>query len=188
MSGPEHAPVNRAASIVIVGVLLCHLAQAGPQEAARPARASWESFDRVLQSILEASRDRFRRVEGVRIENRRREFYFEAKTYLPQASYCRILEGPVYCCEWDAKGPSAALSVYEKLVGRIKGAVGEQWAQTARMGKARKDTLFRAEGRAIVQAIWQSDPPKVYVLVLPPGSSNEGYTGNIPSIENFLHP
>lgn len=183
-----HSTVRAISILGACAALSCSLAETPQKVSPVPARPAWDSFDRVLQSILLASRDSFRTVEGVRIENRRREFYFEAKTYLPGASYCRVLEGPAYCCEWDVAAQAAATSLYEKLSDRIKAALGAEWTKTTKSAKARKDTLFGAEGKAAVQVILHTTPLKVYVVVLTAGSSKDGYVGNIPAIEDFLHP
>ena len=165
------------------------LAEAQQNPSPEP-RVGWEAFDGVLETILKASNQRFRPVEGPRIENRRREFYFEARVYLPEAMYCRIFDqgGLVYCCEWEVKSQASSTSVYEKLVTRIESALGTKWAKRARSGRLRKEMLFSAEGKPIVQAIQDVNPPQVYVLVLPAGSSKDGYVGSIPSMGSFLHP
>src|SRR4029453_12730379 len=66
-------------------------------------------FKKILEYVLKGSADRFHNVEGARIENRRREYYFEARVYLPGATYCQILRNKnwfVYNCEWNkASGP-----------------------------------------------------------------------------------
>jgi hypothetical protein len=149
-----------------------------------------DTFSQVLQRALRSSADRFRDLEGVRIENRKRHYFFEAKVYLPEASYCRVFnqEGPVYCCEWRDKGYSASKTRYQNLIQNIESSLGPGWTKTVKSGKLRNEVLFRAERRPVVQAILDSEPPETYVLVLPAEPSRDGFVGKIPSMEEFAHP
>lgn len=163
-------------------------AQPGPSLQAR--RVPWESFNSVLTSILRASRDDFAILEGARIENRRRDWFYEAKAFLPEATYCRIFyqDRAVFCCEWDEKGQAAAALLYEKLTGSIGKAVGEEWSKKEKSDGARKEMVFASDRKPVIHAILHVGSAQVLVLVLPPGSSKEGFRGTVPSIDSFVHP
>src|SRR5947207_3295794 len=91
------------------------LAQQPQNETRESKTASHNQFGPVLQRVLASSADRFRGLEGARIENRKRDHFFEAKLYLPEANYCRIFnQGDlVYCCEWRDKGYSGSKIRYQ---------------------------------------------------------------------------
>ena len=148
-----------------------------------------EEFDQSLQLVLRSSRENFRTVEGARIENRRRDFFFEARTYLPTANYCRIFfEGtPVYCCEWTVKDKAPSALLFEKLLAKIEGALRAEWVKKERSTSHRKDVVFSAQQKPVVHIMRPPDMRHIYILVLPPGSSTEGYLGIIPSTEDFVH-
>jgi hypothetical protein len=159
-------------------------------QVAWPAGPGWETLGPELKHLLRESRENFHTVEGARIENRRRDSFFEAKTYLPEASYCRIFQqgGTVYCCEWDGRGASAATALFGRLVGQIEGVLGAEWSKTEKKTARRQEVLFRGEDKPLVHVILQSSPVQVYVVVLPPGGPKDGLTGEIPSIVEFVHP
>ena len=164
--------------------------QAQPASSLKARRVPWESFDSVLSSILRASRDDFAILEGARVENRRRDWFYEAKAFLPEATYCRIFYqgGAVFCCEWDETSPGGSTLLYDKLVGAIGTALTGDWSKKAKADKLRKEVVFTGDHKPVIHAILQSNPAQVLVLVLPPGSSKEGFAGNVPSIHGFVHP
>ena len=86
------------------------------------------------------------------------------------------------------KNQNGSRILYENLVTKIEGTLGAEWEKVVKSQKLRKETVFRGEKRPIVQAILQMAPPAVYVLVLPAGVAREGFTGRIPSLDDFIHP
>jgi hypothetical protein len=146
------------------------------------------SFDQALRLIMATSTTNFRKVHGAKIENRKGDYYFEAALYLPEATYCRIFRQSeyIYCCEWRPKSKAELEPLYESIVGRVERALGSAWLKSSQTGKLRKDTVFHAEGKPLVQVILQPAQSEVYVLVLKPGWPKEGFTENVSSTENFL--
>ncbi len=145
----------------------------------------------MLQQALRSSLDRFRELEGARVENRKREYFFESKIYLPEANYCRIFSHQgfmVFCCEWRDKASSPSKTRYQSLIGTTQNALGAEWTKTVKAGKARQEVLFTAEGKPTVHVMLDAEPPEAYVLVLPPNASKSGFAGRIPTMEEFVHP
>jgi hypothetical protein len=50
----------------------------------------------------------------------------------------------------------------------------------------RKETVFSAARQPVVQVLFQRDQSQVYVLVMKPGYSKEGYMAKIPTTEEFI--
>src|SRR5216684_5731821 len=101
--------------IVLGGIAFSwSLAQQLPGAQPESKSSSQNAFSEALQNAMRSSAIRFRDLEGARIENRKRDYFFEAKIYLPEATYCRIFNqgGLVYCCEWKDKGYSASKARY----------------------------------------------------------------------------
>ena len=94
----------------------------------------------------------------------------------------------VYCCEWRDKGYSASKTRYQTLLGNIESSLGPGWTKTVKSGKLRREVLFTAEGRPVVHAILDMEPPEAYVIVLPAEASADGFVGKIPTIDEFVHP
>ncbi len=149
-----------------------------------------DGFGPALQRALHSSLDRFRELEGARIENRKRDYFFESKIYLPEAKYCRIFNHrgwTVFCCEWRDRGYSSSKARYQNLIGNTESALGPEWTKNLKAGK-RQEALFTAEGKPTVQVMLDSEPLETYVLILPPNGSKGGFVGRIPTMEEFVHP
>lgn len=91
-----------------------------------------KDFPATLHRVLRAARERFRPLQGFRVEMRPgRTYWFEPKVLLPGAARCRIFEHPraSYVCEWDRGVTLAALAE------KVAGALGEEWQRTDRPQK-----------------------------------------------------
>lgn len=141
-------------------------------------------FEKILEHILKASTDRFRNVQGAIIENRRREHYFEARVYLPGATYCQILRDRtwwVYDCEWKkASGPSGLPALFEQLASKVQNALGTEWNRAPVARKSGVEVLFSKENQPIVQVIRESKPLVVHLFITPAGVSITGVGENLP--------
>ena len=122
-------------------------------------------FAEALKQIVRASRYEFRPVEGARIDfHPGRKSWFEAKVYLPGASYCRIVDDPrlEYNCEWAATPNRRVLArFYEKLAAEVEAALGPDWKR--RSEGSGKGIMFEGQGTS----------KGVVIKVLPPGSGAE---------------
>jgi hypothetical protein len=141
-------------------------------------------FDETLRTVMRFSGTDFRSVQGPKVENKRREFYYEAALYLPEANYCRILKDKewMYLCEWRKKSRAEAPQLFEKLTGQVQAALGGNWQMTSKTGPAK---IFYAEGKPVVQLNLHEERSEVHLLVLRAGSSKEGFTGKIPTTEEL---
>jgi hypothetical protein len=166
-----------------MGVLvLCSVSSAAQNDA---------TFDVALKHILRASKDRFIPIEGARIENRRRDFFFEPRVYLPGATYCRIFElekSWVFGCEWEpAKPPARFAGLYDQLAAKVEAALGTDWNKEISSRNARKEVLFVASERPTIQVIQQTRPPAVHLFVFPAGALARGIS-TLPDWQVFFHP
>jgi hypothetical protein len=148
-------------------------------------------FDETLEHVLRASKERFIPVEGARNENRLREFFFEAKLYLPGATFCRVFQRdktPIYGCEWEqAAIPNSFAGLYDRLTAKIEAALGSDWNKRPGSRKSGKDVLFTANDRPTVQLILETGAPMIHVFIFPAGSSQKGIT-TLPDWHTFFHP
>jgi hypothetical protein len=147
-----------------------------------------KAFDRQLKRILIESPTIFRRLEGARLENRLREYYFEAKLYLPDASYCRILkhEGTtVYTCEWENR---KKIDWYTRLVSVIERSLGPQWDKRPGPRGKGQQVVFSGDRKPTVQVIWEPLAAAVHVVILPDGASRNGIQSDLPLLPDFFHP
>ena len=162
-----------------------------PGSAATSEKSSIDqgAFDETLKRILRESTTLFRFIEGVRLENRRREDYFEPKINLPAASYCRILkhEGTtIYTCEWQ--NLKTVNDRYTRLVTAIERTLGPEWNKRPGPWQTGQQTLFFRDGKATVQVIWEQKAAVIYVVVLPDGASRKGIQTDLPTLPAFFHP
>src|SRR5438046_1437781 len=122
--------------IVFAGTLLSGVFARAQRNPRSPASLSTSegspidqnAFDQLLQRILRESLSGFWRIEGSRIENRLREFYFEPKINLPGALYCRVLkhEGTtIYTCEWE--NGKVVNNWFAPLADAIERSLGPEW-------------------------------------------------------------
>ena len=152
---------------------------------------AYDSVERALPRLMRESKEGFRGIEGGRVENRRRDLIFESKVYLPDAEYCRIFqrEALIYACEWHKDPGKAGLSVlFDRTVVKIEAVLGAEWSKKSGSTKSRKDVLFRAERKPLVQVILESGPAVLYVLVMPPDAPENGVVNKLPSLVEFVHP
>ena len=142
------------------------------------------SLGEALRTIMMFSTTGFRSAQGAKVENKRREFYYEAALYLPDANYCRVLKDKdwMYLCEWRKKSNSEALQFFEKLASQVQAALGTDWRMTSKAGPGK---VFYAAGKAMVQLNLHEDRSEIHLLVLRPGSPKEGFTGKIPTTEEL---
>jgi hypothetical protein len=149
------------------------------------------AFDEALKQVLRASKDRFLRIEGARVENRRREYFFEPRVYLPTATYCRIFQQEkttIYGCDWErAASPNSFADLYERLVAKIESALGPEWNKQLGPRKSAKEVLFTADDRPTVQVIRETGAPLIHAFVLPAGTSQKGVV-TLPDWHAFFHP
>jgi hypothetical protein len=150
------------------------------------------NFGQVLEDIVRASKDRFRRVEGARVENRRRDYYYEAKFYLPGATYCQILlekNGPIYNCEWE-KAPDRGgfATLFDQLVSKIENALGADWSRKAGTRKSGKEVLFTKAKEPVVQVIREPGASAVHVFITPTATSPTGIGEHLPKRPPFIFP
>ena len=147
------------------------------------------AFDQALQRILRESASRFQGVEGSRLENRRRDFYFEPKISLPGASYCRILkhEGTtIYTCEWENR--KTVNNWYTRLVDAIALSLGPEWTKRAGARQTDQQVVFVGNRKPTVQVIWEQKVAVVHVVVLSEEASQMGIRTPLPSINDFVYP
>ena len=168
---------NSRSSRFILGLAMLGLAAA--QEHTLP-------FDEALRTVMLFSSTDFRSVQGPKVENKRREFYYEAALYLPDANYCRILKDKdwMYLCEWRRKSKAEAPLLYEKLAAQVASSLGSPWEVTSKAGPS-PSRIFYAAGKPVVQLTLHEDRSEVHLLVLRPGSPKEGFTGKIPTTEEL---
>ncbi|HTM47737.1 MAG TPA: hypothetical protein VL285_03610 [Bryobacteraceae bacterium] len=181
--------------IGVAGVLLCSALASGQRSPEPPASApaggesiDEKAFDRQLERILSESPTIFRRLEGARLENRLREYYFEAKLYLPGAAYCRILkhEGTtVYTCEWENR---KKIDFYTRLVRILERSLGPEWDQRPSARGKGQQVIFSGDRKPTVQVIWQPAAAAVHVVILPDGASRNGIQSDLPLLPDFFHP
>ena len=148
-----------------------------------------DGFDRTLRRILWESTSLFRDLEGVRLENRLREYYYQPKIDLPGASYCRILkhEGTtLYTCEWEDR--QTVNDWYKRLVAAIERSLGPEWNKRSGSRQTGQQTLFFRGGKPTVQVIWEQKAAVVHVVVLRGGASQEGIRTDLPLLPDFFHP
>lgn len=175
----------------------CAFAQGDPGAPDAVAQAAISSrdeanFGQVLEDIVRASKDRFRRVEGARVENRRRDYYYEAKFYLPGATYCQILlekNGPIYNCEWE-KAPDRGgfATLFDQLVSKIENALGADWSRKAGTRKSGKEVLFTKAKEPVVQVIRETGASAVHVFITPTATSPTGIGEHLPKRPPFIFP
>jgi hypothetical protein len=148
-------------------------------------------FDEALNHVLRASKERFIPIEGARNENRLREFFFEAKLYLPGATFCRVFQKdkfPIYGCEWEqAAIPNSFAGLYDRLIAKIEAALGSEWNKHLGSHKSGKEVLFTANDKPTVQLILETGAPMIHVFILPVGASQKGITA-LPDWHTFFHP
>jgi len=148
-------------------------------------------FDAALKRIVRASKDRFIPIEGARIENRRRDFFFEPRVYLPGATYCRIFELDstwIFGCEWEhAKTTAAAAGFYDQLVAKAETTLGAEWSKQINSRKSWNEVLLIARGQPTLQLIQETRAPVVHLFVFPAGTSQKGLS-TIPDWHAFFHP
>jgi hypothetical protein len=155
-----------AARIALCCVFPCVLAAQDRADASEmQSERGKGKFADALKQIVRASRCEFRTVEGARIDfHPGRRSWFEAKVYLPSASYCRILDDPKleYNCEWAPTPNRTDLSrFYETLVAGVEAALGSDWKRRSEgPGKA---VIFEGQGTS----------NGVSIKVLPPGRGPE---------------
>ena len=161
----------------------------GSASTSEKSSIDYDTFNKTLQRILRESATLFRFVEGVRFENRRREYYFEPKISLSGASYCRILkhEGKtIYTCEWGSG--KAVNDLYTRLVSAIERSLGQEWHKRSEPRQAGQQTVFFRDEKPTVQVIWDQKAAVVTVVVLPDGASQKGIETALPSLSTFFHP
>ena len=172
-------------------VLSCALASAQHNSPSTSERAFIDqtAFDQTLKRILRESVSRFQGVEGSRIENRRRDFYFEPKISLPGASYCRILkhEGTIiYTCEWENR--KTLNNWYTVLVDAIALSLGPEWTKRPGARQPDQQVVFFGNRKPTVQVIWEQKVGVVHVVVLSEEASQMGIRTPLPSINDFVYP
>jgi hypothetical protein len=177
-------------------VLWCALALAQhnpepPASASTSEKSSFDQnvFDQALQRILRESTSRFQGVEGSRLENRRREYYFEPKISLPGASYCRVLkhEGTtIYTCEWENR--KTVTNWYPRLVTAMERSLGPEWTKRPGSRQTDQQVLFFGNRKPTVQVIWERKAAVVHVVVLPEEASQQGIQTQLPELSDFFHP
>src|SRR5262245_55714509 len=143
----------------------------------------------TLQRLLLESRNRFERLQGARIENRLRQYYYEPKISLPGASYCRILlhEGiTIYTCEWERQTTTAG--GYSRFVASIERVLGPDWGKRSESRSSGQEVMFSADGKPTVQVIWIAKAAIVHVIVLPPDAPKQGIVSELPVLSDFFHP
>ena len=154
-----------------------------------PADPDDAEFQKLLQQVLRASAKEFEPVEGARIENRRRDFYFQAKTFLPGADECQILltkEGPVYECFYPTEKDAA--TVFDRLAARIGNALGTEWARREGRRRNAREVVFAGESKPVVQVIQEKGARVVHLYVTPAARAPGGVTGDLPRRPEFLLP
>ena len=183
--------------IVFSGALLwCALARAqrnpdSPHSASTTEKSSIDqnTFDHSLQRVLRESMSRFRGLEGARLQNRLREYYYEAKISLPGAVYCRVLkhEGTtVYACEWE--NGKIVKEWYSPLVTTIERSLGPEWNKRQGPRPTGQQVIFFGDGKPTVQVSWNRKAAIVHVIVLPREASQNGIQTELPSRPDFFHP
>src|SRR5262245_46680897 len=89
----------------------------------------------LLSQIVRASRYGFDTLFGARVERfPGRQSWYEAKTYLPGASYCRIDEEPdlAYRCVWERTASRGDLQRFQaELAADVEAALGSEWKRQA---------------------------------------------------------
>jgi hypothetical protein len=149
------------------------------------------SFDTALKQILLASKDRFAHIQGARIENRRRDFFYEPQLYLPGATYCRIFQTTgdwIYGCDWEqANNRNGFAGLYDRLVEKVAHALGQEWNKQPGSRKSGKEIVFIADGRPTVQLIQPPRTSEIHLFILPAGASQKGLS-TLPDWHAFFHP
>jgi len=133
----------------------------------------------ALKEVVRASRDRFAPVEGVRIVRfPGRQSWYEAKTYLPGANYCRIDDEPalMYSCIWGrAEARMDMTAFHTRLAADIETALGPDFKrrQTAKNAGSVFFDEQASSGGATVQVLppAREPEPTVKVIVLPAKSN-----------------
>jgi len=170
----------------LLGCVLAH-AQRDP-EPSEKSPIDQTAFDAALQRILRESAGRFQGVEGSRLENRRREYYFDPKIRLPGASYCRILkhEGTtIYTCEWQN---GKTVNWYSPLLAAIERSLGPEWNRSPGSRHTDPQVVFFRNRKPTVQVIWERKLAVVHVVVLPEEASQQGIQTQLPTLPDFFHP
>jgi hypothetical protein len=139
---------------------------------------------------LRESKDGFSSLESERIENRRREAFYESKVYLTDATYCRVLRQPaIFTCEWNRAARGSRLTaLYDRLVAKLERELGPEWRKLTEPGKRPKRVLFTSSGKPTVGVIEGTDPAGVHLFVTPAGASTDGIWQKLRSLDDFFHP
>jgi hypothetical protein len=183
--------------IVLAGaVLWCALAHAqrnldlpGSASKSENPFIDQNAFDKTLKRILRESPSHFEAIRASRVENRRRDYFYEPKIYLPGAWYCRILKhegATIYTCEWENR--KTVNNWYTPLVAAIEHSLGLEWNKRAGLRQTDQQVLFSGDRKPTVQVIWRRKAAVVQVVVLPEEASHNGIQTALPVLPDFFHP
>lgn len=113
-----------------LALLMAAAVRPQPPAAESPAR---REFHTSLHLVIRAARERFRPLQGARIDIRPgRETWFEARHFLPGAASCRVYEHPLtYICRWERTAERRDLpSFFRSLAEDVAAALGADWSRS----------------------------------------------------------
>lgn len=127
------------------------LAGQAPPPATAEARFRRE-LRRAIQSVVRASRERFRPMQGARIDMRPgNEYWFDARHPMPEATDCRVYEHPPsYTCRWEKSPQRPDLAAfYGVLSADVEAILGDAWKRVGQGGKKARYEEVRGSGATL---------------------------------------
>jgi hypothetical protein len=138
----EGVKISLASFLALCGAAFGFAPDGAPSSPApSPGERDHKSWASTLNQIVWASRERFRPLQGARIQIRPgRTYWFEARVNLPGAGECRVLEHPTatYSCEWEKTAGADLMSLYRRLAAEIEAALGPKWDRAPESASPRK--------------------------------------------------